>query len=67
MQKIIQEPMPNGLGIPVVILLLDGGISSIFECKMALKNGTPVVVVANTGRAADLIAFGVSMAVEGPK
>lgn len=61
LEEAIQKPEPDGLGVPVVLLLLEGGLSSIVKCSMALKKGIPVVVVAGTGRAADLIAYGVTM------
>ncbi|KAF2363995.1 hypothetical protein FHG87_005246 [Trinorchestia longiramus] len=66
LEEAIQAPEPTGLGTPVVLLLLEGGMSSIVKCSMALKGRIPVVVVAGTGRAADLLAYGVSMTHETP-
>ncbi|KAK8731069.1 hypothetical protein OTU49_007785, partial [Cherax quadricarinatus] len=61
LEEAIREPEPKGLGLPVVLLLLDGGLDSIVKCDMALKRNIPIVVVAGTGRAADLLAYAVSM------
>ncbi|KAK7074537.1 hypothetical protein SK128_025621 [Halocaridina rubra] len=67
LEEAIQEPEPLGFGMPVVLLLLEGGISSVSKCCMALKSNIPVVVVAGTGRAADLLAYAVSMTVRTQK
>ncbi|CAF1144352.1 unnamed protein product [Rotaria sordida] len=42
--------------IPIVMVLVDGGSSSIRAICEALKCGTPVVVIKHSGRAADLVA-----------
>ncbi|CAF1465303.1 unnamed protein product, partial [Rotaria sordida] len=42
--------------IPIVMVLVDGGTSSIRTVCEALKHDTPVVVLKDSGRAADLIA-----------
>ncbi|XP_042233689.1 transient receptor potential cation channel subfamily M member-like 2 isoform X2 [Homarus americanus] len=62
----IRKPEPEGLGVPVVLLLLDGGVNSIIKCNLALKRDIPIVVVAGTGRAADLLAYAVSMTIHTP-
>ncbi|KAK7069702.1 hypothetical protein SK128_024772 [Halocaridina rubra] len=56
----IQVERPSGLGIPAVVLVLDGGVSALRECLMALQCNTPVMVVEGTGRAADLLAYAAS-------
>ncbi|XP_068222859.1 transient receptor potential cation channel subfamily M member 4-like [Palaemon carinicauda] len=66
LEEAIQVPEPVGFGVPVVLLLIEGGISSITKCAMALRRNIPVVVVAGTGRAADLMAYAVSMTIRTP-
>ena len=43
--------------MPVVLLVLEGGENTLSQAVEAIKNGTPVVVVQGSGRAADYIAF----------
>ncbi|XP_042863010.1 transient receptor potential cation channel subfamily M member-like 2 [Penaeus japonicus] len=56
LEEAIQKTMPEGLDIPVVMLLLDGSLRAIDRCLKALRRRVPVVVVQGSGRAADLIA-----------
>ncbi|CAF1071288.1 unnamed protein product [Rotaria sordida] len=42
--------------IPIVILLLGGGFTTLQALSRYLKRGTPVVVVKGTGQLADVIA-----------
>ncbi len=42
--------------IPVVCVVVEGGKGTIQTAYEAVSNGTPVVVIANTGRAADILA-----------
>ncbi|XP_064098313.1 transient receptor potential cation channel subfamily M member 7-like [Macrobrachium nipponense] len=56
----IQEKPPMGFGIPVVVLLLEGGFLAIKQCQMALRRQNPVLVVEGTGRGADLLAYAAS-------
>ncbi|UJR12701.1 hypothetical protein I4U23_016875 [Adineta vaga] len=42
--------------IPIVMVLVEGGPSSIKTICQALESNTPVVVVKDSGRAADLVA-----------
>ncbi|XP_066941118.1 transient receptor potential cation channel subfamily M member 2-like [Macrobrachium rosenbergii] len=56
----IQEKPPMGFGIPVVVLLLEGGFLAIKQCQMALRRQNPVMVVEGTGRGADLLAYAAS-------
>ncbi|CAF1599127.1 unnamed protein product [Adineta ricciae] len=46
----------NELLIPIVMVLVEGGPSSIRTICQALESNTPVVVVKDSGRAADLVA-----------
>ncbi|KAK4316372.1 hypothetical protein Pmani_012451, partial [Petrolisthes manimaculis] len=65
-EAIMEEEQKGGLGIPVVLLLLEGGLNSLRECKLALKRRIPVVVVEGTGRGADLLAYAASMTCHTP-
>lgn len=47
----------KGYGIPVVMLLLEGGTDAILDASQSLKEGIPVVVCSGTGRAADLLTY----------
>ncbi|KAK3876196.1 hypothetical protein Pcinc_018987 [Petrolisthes cinctipes] len=67
LEEAIMEEEPRGLGIPVVLLLLEGGLSSLLKCKLALRRRIPVVVVAGTGRGADLLAYAASMTCHTPR
>ncbi|XP_027211632.2 transient receptor potential cation channel subfamily M member-like 2 [Penaeus vannamei] len=49
-------PSPRGLEVPVVMLLLDGGVRAIDRCLKALKRRVPVLVVQGSGGAADMLA-----------
>ncbi|XP_072021692.1 transient receptor potential cation channel subfamily M member-like 2 [Amphiura filiformis] len=43
--------------LPVVCILVEGGPNSIKQSCEAVEKGTPVVVVANSGRASDVLAY----------
>ena len=45
------------LGVPVVILCLEGGPNTIKTMVEAISKGTPAVVIDGSGRAADVVAF----------
>uniref|UniRef100_A0A2C9KDE9 TRPM SLOG domain-containing protein n=1 Tax=Biomphalaria glabrata TaxID=6526 RepID=A0A2C9KDE9_BIOGL len=47
----------GGLGIPLVLLLVEGGTDAIQDVSVSLAQGIPVVVCAGTGRAADILAY----------
>ena len=47
----------QGLGIPIVTLLLEGGIDAIRIIKDRLKEGIAAVIIEGSGRAADIIAY----------
>ncbi|CAF1151401.1 unnamed protein product [Rotaria sordida] len=50
------EPIWDTL-IPIVMVLLEGGASSLNTVSKALKENTPIVVVKESGRAADFVAY----------
>ncbi|KAK6185074.1 hypothetical protein SNE40_007394 [Patella caerulea] len=57
-EKIVSRPRTDGgLGIPVVLVVVEGGTDAITDAKRSLDEGTPVVVCAGTGRAADILAY----------
>lgn len=47
----------QGLGIPIVTLLLEGGRDAIRIIKDRLKEGISAVIIEGSGRAADIIAY----------
>lgn len=56
-ELMIREMPPNGLGIPIVTLLLEGGYDAIRIIKERLREGIAAVVIEGSGRAADIIAY----------
>ncbi|CAF0797093.1 unnamed protein product [Didymodactylos carnosus] len=51
------HPSSEDFGIvPIVMVLVEGGPSSIKTVCKALESGTPLVVIKESGRAADLVA-----------
>ena len=57
LEERIADPGPGGMGIPVILLILEGGLGVIEDVLHSLRRGIPVVVIQGTGRAADIIAF----------
>ena len=51
------EPPPKGLGIPVITILLEGGTDALYEVRDNLMHGQPCVVIAGSGRSADILAY----------
>jgi len=47
----------TGLGIPVVLMVVEGGYDAIEDVKKSLESKIPVVVCEGTGRAADILAY----------
>lgn len=47
----------GGLKIPVVAVLVEGGIESFDFVKESVNFGIPVVLCQGTGRAADIMAY----------
>lgn len=43
--------------MPVVMLVLEGGVNTLLTVAEATEKHTPVVVISGSGRAADLIAW----------
>lgn len=50
----------GGLGIPVVLVVVEGGTDAIADAKCSLEHRIPVVVCSGTGRAADILAYAYS-------
>jgi DUF917 family protein len=48
----------SGVNVQVVLLVLEGGMSSIESAAAAIKNNIPVVVFEGSGRAADYLSYG---------
>ena len=46
-----------GLGIPVVLVVVEGGTDAIKDARKSLHQKTPVVLCEGTGRAADIMAY----------
>ncbi|XP_041370086.1 transient receptor potential cation channel subfamily M member 1-like isoform X2 [Gigantopelta aegis] len=60
-EKLISAPAAEGgKGIPVVLVVVEGGYDAITDASQSLKEGIPVVVCAGTGRAADILAYAYS-------
>ena len=55
----------GGLGIPVVLVVVEGGTDAIDDAKNSLSQNIPVVVCAGTGRAADLLSYAYQHAQKG--
>ena len=47
----------GGLGIPVVLVVVEGGTDAIEDAKTSVTHDIPVVVCSGTGRAADILAY----------
>ena len=45
--------------VPIVCVMVEGGVGTIDTVWNALKNNTPCVVIKGTGRCADLLAFAI--------
>ena len=54
-EKMLSAPAPNGLGIPVVNLIVEGGLGSLYEVEEFLSRGQMLVIVDGTGRMADIL------------
>ncbi len=51
------EDRSGGLGIPVIVVLVEGGLDAIDFAYESLKCRIPVVICQGTGRAADIISY----------
>ncbi|XP_033633580.1 transient receptor potential cation channel subfamily M member 3-like [Asterias rubens] len=47
----------NGLGLPVVLVVLEGGVDTLLNVKNAVLREIPTVLCDGSGRAADILAF----------
>ena len=45
------------MGIPVVLVVVEGGTDAIEDVIKSLKRQVPVVLCEGTGRAADILAY----------
>ncbi|XP_061184292.1 transient receptor potential cation channel subfamily M member-like 2 [Saccostrea echinata] len=59
-QKVSKPTEAGGLGIPVVLVILEGGTDAIHDAMVTLEHKIPVVVCSGTGRAADILAYAYS-------
>eukprot|EP00105_Crassostrea_gigas_P046633 XP_019930781.1 PREDICTED: transient receptor potential cation channel subfamily M member 3-like isoform X1 [Crassostrea gigas] len=59
-QKVSKPTEAGGLGIPVVLVILEGGTDAISDAMVSLNHHIPVVVCSGTGRAADILAYAYS-------
>nr|XP_006816420.1 PREDICTED: transient receptor potential cation channel subfamily M member 3-like [Saccoglossus kowalevskii] len=51
------DPEGSGLGVPVAMLLVEGGVDAIRTVCQAISRGIPTVICEGTGRAADILAY----------
>ena len=63
-EKMLSAPAPSGLGIPVVNLVVEGGIGALYEVKEFLLSNQMVVIVEGTGRMADILGYAFRHAVQ---
>ncbi|XP_067687429.1 transient receptor potential cation channel subfamily M member-like 2 [Haliotis asinina] len=62
--EIAKQKTATGSGVPVVLLVLEGGPGTLETCKSAIQNNTPAVIIKGSGRAADILAFAYQHATE---
>ena len=43
--------------VPIVLLVLEGGIGTLETVREAIQRNTPAVIVKGSGRAADILAY----------
>lgn len=55
--NLFQISILSAVSIPIVCVVVQGGPNTIQTAYEAIRNGTPVVVVAGSGRAADIMAY----------
>ena len=53
---LIHYILTTGVNVPVVLLMLEGGENTMTTAAEAVSHNTPVVIIAGSGRCADLIA-----------
>ncbi|XP_038079151.1 transient receptor potential cation channel subfamily M member 2-like isoform X2 [Patiria miniata] len=54
----------TNVSLPVVCLMVEGGPNTLATVYEAIMNGTPAVIIAGSGRAADILAFAFQRAPE---
>ena len=56
-ERMVSAPAPGGLGVPVINLIVEGGLGSLYEVHEFLTSGQMLVVVEGTGRMADILSY----------
>ena len=51
----------EGTVVPIVCLMVEGGVGTIDTIRNALINGTPCIIIAGSGRAANVLSYAVEM------
>lgn len=64
-EKMISATAPHGLGIPVVNIIIEGGLGALYEVEEFVARGQMMVVVEGTGRMADIISTAIKHATNG--
>ncbi|XP_033100603.1 transient receptor potential cation channel subfamily M member-like 2 [Anneissia japonica] len=60
----IGDGKDEDVSVPTVCVVVEGGPNTIFTVHQAVMNGTPAVIVAGSGRAANILAFAAQRARE---
>jgi hypothetical protein len=50
--------LTGGEGIPLVLIVVEGGRDAIDDAKTSLEQNIPVILCEGTGRAADILVYG---------
>ncbi|XP_071180049.1 transient receptor potential cation channel subfamily M member 4-like [Mytilus edulis] len=56
-KKLSDQIEKGGEGIPVVLIVLEGGRDAIEDAKTSLEHNNPVIIFEGTGRAADILVY----------
>ncbi|CAC5369887.1 unnamed protein product [Mytilus coruscus] len=57
-EKKLSDPIEKGgEGIPVVLIVVEGGREAIDDAKTSLEHNIPVILCEGTGRAADILVY----------
>eukprot|EP00057_Strongylocentrotus_purpuratus_P006530 XP_011661004.1 PREDICTED: transient receptor potential cation channel subfamily M member 1 isoform X3 [Strongylocentrotus purpuratus] len=56
-EAMLQPESEGGLGIPVVNVILEGGVDTIDTVVQAVQRRTPVILCNGTGRVADILSY----------
>ncbi|CAL1535907.1 unnamed protein product [Lymnaea stagnalis] len=57
LEKFISDIESDGIKIPVVLVVVEGGPGTMETVQKSLEKGTPAVIVKGSGRAADFLAY----------